>query len=86
MIVGTHNNVKGIPGKGKKFAEKLLSSTRFEFYGFEVYEQYRAFFKGDFESLFRFTKKDTHVVHPLGCGSWRAFFYFCNIISRYANS
>jgi hypothetical protein len=52
MIIGTHNNVKGIPGKGKKFAEKLLNSTRFEFYGFEVYEQYRVFFGEDFEKEF----------------------------------
>jgi hypothetical protein len=52
MIVGTHNNVKGIPGKGKKFAEKLLNSTRPEFYGFDVYEQYKIFFKDDFEKEF----------------------------------
>jgi hypothetical protein len=27
MIVGTHNNVKGLPKKGKKFAEKFLKET-----------------------------------------------------------
>jgi len=27
MIVGTHNNVKGLPKKGKKFAEKFLEET-----------------------------------------------------------
>lgn len=27
MIVGTHNNVKGLPKKGKKFAEKFLQEN-----------------------------------------------------------
>lgn len=27
MITGTHNNTKGIPGKGEKFVEKLLANT-----------------------------------------------------------
>lgn len=42
MIAGTHNNVKGLPGKGKVFAKKFIETepTGLMGIGFEILQLY----------------------------------------------
>ena len=55
MICGTHNNTKGIPGKGIKFAEKCLEETDGLLMKSIVFENYLHFF-GEYEGIQEFYK------------------------------
>lgn len=57
MIIGTHNNIKGIPKKGKVYVDKLF--TKMEQYGEDfrtlVFMEYCAYF-GEYTGIQEFTK------------------------------
>lgn len=66
MITGNHNNIKGIPGKGEKFAEKLLANTNFTNVDkvFSCYIDYFGESVGIYEFYKNYTCIKTLTDHP----------------------